>query len=94
MASFALAGLAQPVGEVVAGGERVGVVGSEDAEAVGEESFVLVDGLVHPPGLCQPVDEVVAGGERVGVVGSEDAEAVGEEGFVLADGLVHPPDLS
>ena len=41
-------GLARPAGEVVAGGQGVGVVGAEDPQPVGEQPGERLDGLVDP----------------------------------------------
>ena len=45
--------VAQPAGEVAAGGEGVGVVGSQHPQVVGEQVAVLVGGLGGLPGLAQ-----------------------------------------
>ena len=66
-----LPGLAQPAGEVAAGGEGVGVVGSQHPQEVVEQVAELGGGLGGLPGLAQPVGQVAAGGEGVGVVGSQ-----------------------
>ena len=66
-----LPGLAQPVGEVAAGGEGVGVVGSQHPQVVVEQVAELGGGLVGLPGLAQPAARLRAGGEGVGVVGSQ-----------------------
>ena len=58
------------VGDVVAGGERVGVVGAQHPLLVGEEYFEESAGFGDIPRLTCPVGDVVASGERVGVVGA------------------------
>jgi hypothetical protein len=67
-----------PGGEVVAGGEGVGVVGAQYPRSVVEQVGVRGRGVDNVARLLPPVNEVVAGGEGVGVVGAEYAEAVGE----------------
>ena len=59
-------------GEVVAGGQGVGVVGAQDALTVGEGLLVQGNGLVEAAGRFVGVCEVVAGGQGVGVVGAQD----------------------
>ena len=61
----------EPEGQVVAGPERVGMVGAEDSAVVLEQGLELPDRLLHPPRLPQEIGQVVAGPERVGVVGAE-----------------------
>ena len=90
-------GLVQPPGaligdgEVVAGGQGVGVGVAEDPLAVGEGALQQRDGLVQPPGRPVGGSEVVAGGQGVGVGFAEDPLAVGEGALVQRDGLVQPP---
>jgi hypothetical protein len=59
-------------GEVVAGAERVGVLGAEDPLAVGEQRLEDRDRLRHMSGVPVGEREVVAGRERVGVLGTEE----------------------
>ena len=59
-------------GEVVAGGQGVGVVGAQDAQAVGEVLLVQGDGLAEVAGRFVGAGEVVSGGQGVGVVGAQD----------------------
>ena len=63
--------------EVVAGGQGVGVVGSEDSFAVGEVSWCRVMASGETPRRPIGLSEVVAGSQSVRVVGSEDSFAVG-----------------
>jgi hypothetical protein len=90
-------GLVQPPGvpvgggEVVAGGQGVGVGVAQDPLAVGEGALVQRDGLVQPPGGLVGAGEVVAGGQGVGVGVAQDPLAVGEGALVQRDGLVQPP---
>ena len=58
-------------GEVVAAGERVGVVGAELRLSLLERRLVHLDGVVGAAGVRVGHGEVVAAGERVGVVGAE-----------------------
>ena len=62
---------------MVTGGEGVGVVGSQDPQAVGKQLPALAGGLGGLPGLAEPPGEATAGGEGVGVVGSLDPTPVG-----------------
>src|SRR3954447_6690909 len=76
-------GLPSPVGEVGAGGEGVGVFGSRDAFADGQEGGELVAGGCPIPSLPGVVGEVGACGEGFGVFGSQDAFADEQEGGEL-----------
>ena len=70
------------VGEVVARGQGVGVVGSQDALTIGQGLLEQVDGLVESARGLVGVGEVVARGQGVGVVGSqgliEEVHGVGQ----------------
>ena len=79
------------VGEVVPGGQGVGVVGAQDPLAVGEGLLEQRDRLVQPPRRPVGAGEVVAGGQGVGVVGAQDPLAVGEGLLEQRDRLVQPP---
>ena len=68
------------VGEIAPRGECVGVVGTEDTCAVGQEGLVHVDGRGDVPRLPVCVGEIAPRSECVGVVGTE---SVGEH----ADGV-------
>ena len=77
-------------GEVVAGGQGVGVVGAEDPLAVGEGA-ARSSGIasVQPARRLVGGGEVVAGGQGVGVVGAEHPLAVGE-GLLVAAAIARP----
>ena len=62
-------------GEVASCDECVGVVGAEDAGAVGQKGLVHVDGRGDVPRLLVCAGEIAPRSECVGVVG---AESVGE----------------
>ena len=64
-------------GEIAACAECVGVVGAEEAGAVGQEGLVHVDGRGEEPRILVCGGEIVACAECVGVVGAEEAGAVG-----------------
>ena len=84
-------GLVTGGGEVVAGGQGVGVGVAEHPLAVGEGALVQRDGLIQPPGRLVGDGEVVAGGQGVGVGVAQQPLAVGEGALVQRDGLVQPP---
>ena len=65
-------------GEVVAGGQGVGVLGAQDPLAVGEGAALERDRLVERARRLVGVGEVVAGGQGVGWLGAQDPLAVGE----------------
>jgi hypothetical protein len=65
-------------GEVVPGGEGVGVVGAPDPLPVGQGLIEDEDGLTELPGRVVGVGQNLAGGECAGVVGPQDALDVGE----------------
>ena len=69
----------------------MGVVGSKDPLAIGKDSFIQRDGLIHPPRRLVSVGEIVTGGQGVGVVGSKDPLAIGEGSLVQRDGLIESP---
>ena len=58
------------VGKVIAGGQDVGVVGSQYALTVGQSPFEQGDGLVEPARGLVGVGEIAPEDEGVGVVGS------------------------
>jgi hypothetical protein len=64
-----LPGLAQPPGQVAAGGESAGVVGSHHPQVVGEQVTELVGGVGGLPGLAQPPGQLGADDEGAEVVG-------------------------
>ena len=66
------------VGEVVAGGQGLGVVVAEDPLPVGEGLLAQRDGPAQVPRRPVGAGEVVAGAQRVGVVVAEDPHAIGE----------------
>ena len=88
MASVEPAGVLVGAGEVVAGGQGVGVVGAEDALAVGEGARSRGIASVEPPGRLGD-GEVVAAAQGVGVVGAEDALTSATTCRVMAS-LVRP----
>ena len=75
-------------GEVVAAGERVGVVGAELRLPLLERRLVQRDGLGGAAGGQVGLGEVVAAGERVGVVGAELRLPQLERRLVQLDRLV------
>ena len=68
----------EAMSEVVAAGEGVGVVDTEDALTVDEGLFVQGNSGFGSPRRLETDSEVVAAGERVGVVDTENALTVGE----------------
>ena len=66
----------------------MGVVGPQDAQAVGQVPLEQADGLIEPARGLVGTGEVVAEGEGVGVVGPQDALTVGQSPLVQGDGLV------
>ena len=86
-------GLPGPVGEVVAGGQGVGVLGAQDPFVDGQQGGELVAGPGRIPGLPGPVGEVGAGGQGVGVLGAQDPFADGQQGGVLVAGPGRIPGL-
>ena len=60
-----------PAGQVVAGGQGVGVVGSQHPQPVVEQFGEGGGGPGRITGLPPPAGQVVAGGQGVGVVGSQ-----------------------
>ena len=56
-------------GQVVAGGEGVGVVGAQHPLPVGEGLLIDRDGPTEVPGLLVGAGQLVTGHEGVGVVG-------------------------
>ena len=79
------------VGEVVAGGQGVGVVGAQHPLAVGEGPLEQRDRLGQAPRRLVGGGEVVAGGQGVGVVGAQHPLAVGEGPLEQRDRLVQAP---
>ena len=68
-----------PGGDVVAGSERVGMVGAEHALLVGQQLLEQPQRLARLAGLPGPGGDVVAGRERVGMVGAEHPLLVGQQ---------------
>ena len=77
-------------GEVVACGECVEVVGSEDTGGIRQQGLVHVDGRGGVPRLQVCEGEVVARKECVGVVGSEGVYEHAD-GFLEGDGGLRTP---
>lgn len=60
----------RPVRELLVGGLRVGVVGAEHPELIGEQQFECGCGAGRVTGFALPGGEVEASGQGIGVVGS------------------------
>ena len=77
-------------GEVVPGGQGVGVVRAQDPLAVGQGPLVQRDRLGGPARVPVGDGEVVPGGQGVGVVRAQDPLAVGQGPLVQRDRLGGP----
>ena len=75
-AAAAVPGLPGPVGDVVAGGQGVGVVGAEDPLLVGQQRGEQLQCAAGVPGLPGPAGDVAAGGQGAEVVGAESLKEI------------------
>jgi hypothetical protein len=86
-------GMQVGIGEVIAGGQGIGVDVAQHPLGVGEGALVQWDGLVHPPGGPVGIGEVAAGGQRIGVGVAQRPLGVGEGALEQRNGLVQPVPL-
>jgi hypothetical protein len=79
------------VGEVVAGGERGGVLGALHALADRQQLLEDRGRVTRTPRSLVGTGEVVAGAERVGVLGALDALEIFQQRFVDRDRVRDAP---
>ena len=82
-----------PVGELVAGGQGVGVLGALDPLADGQQGGELVAGPGRIPRIPGPAGEFVTGAQGARVLGAQDPLADGQQGGELVAGPGRIPRL-
>jgi hypothetical protein len=64
--------LTEPIGEVAARDEGVGVVGAQHSRLIDEQLLELAHGFLDPARLTKPIGEIAAHREGIGMVGAQD----------------------
>ena len=70
---FEFAGVGQPVRQIIASNERVGMIRTENSLLVAEQLGGHLDSLVELPVSAKTAGEIVPRRKSLGMIGTEDA---------------------